>query len=98
MLKMKLSYSDRSDRVQFVTKTKQNNDVTDCIGVVYVETETKLSDLSNQVQYVTKTRHDNDMVDCIGAVFIENNTELSWFIRPGAFMTKLDRITIWSIL
>ena len=42
MIKMKLSCSDRLDRVWFVTKTRQNNDVIDCIGVVYAETKTKL--------------------------------------------------------
>ena len=33
---------DLFDCVGFVMKTKEDNDVTDCIGVVYAETETKL--------------------------------------------------------
>ena len=40
--KMELNYHERSDREQSLTKTKQNN-VTDHIGVVYEESETKLS-------------------------------------------------------
>ena len=43
MLKMILSYHDQLDRVQFVMKTRQDNDVTDSIGLVYVEIEIKLS-------------------------------------------------------
>lgn len=42
-LKMKLSYYDRSDQVQHVAKIKQDNDMTDCIGLVYSKIETKLS-------------------------------------------------------
>ena len=40
---MKLSYNDQSNRVQFVMKFKQKNNVTDCIGAVYVENEIELS-------------------------------------------------------
>ena len=43
MLNMKLSYRDRSDRVLYVTKTKQDNDVTNCTCEVYTENDTKLS-------------------------------------------------------
>ena len=38
-MKIKLSCCDRLDRVQSVTKTRQDNDVTNYIGLVYVETE-----------------------------------------------------------
>lgn len=37
-----LNCCDRLDRMQFVTKTRQDKDVTDCIGMVYAETKTKL--------------------------------------------------------
>ena len=40
--KAKLSYYDRSDWVQFVTKTRQDKDVTNRIGLVYFETEPEL--------------------------------------------------------
>ena len=37
-----LNYWDLSNWVLFVIKTKQDNDMTDCISVVYVKTETEL--------------------------------------------------------
>ena len=40
---MKLSYYAWLDRVRFVMKTRQDNDIIDCICVVYAETEIKLS-------------------------------------------------------
>ena len=42
MLKTKLRCHDRSNQVQFMTKTKQDNDVIDCISLIYVETKTEL--------------------------------------------------------
>ena len=42
MLKMILNYHDRLDRMQFVSKTKQNNDVTNRIDVIYIEDKTEL--------------------------------------------------------
>ena len=43
MLKPKLNFWDLSDRVCFVIKTREDNDVTDCIGVFYTQSDTKLS-------------------------------------------------------
>ena len=43
MLKTKLSCLDRLDRVWFMMKTRQDNDMTDRAGVVYVKNKTKLS-------------------------------------------------------
>ena len=43
MSKMKLSYRYWLDRVQSRTKTKQDNNMTNRIGLVYVEIETELS-------------------------------------------------------
>ena len=40
---MKLNYQDLFDWVQSMTKTRHDNDMTYCIGMVYVETETELS-------------------------------------------------------
>ena len=42
MSKTKLSNRERSDRVLFVTKTKHDNDMTDHIGLVYVENDIEL--------------------------------------------------------
>ena len=41
MLKMKLNFRDWSDCLWSLMKTKQDNDMTDCIGVVYAEKYTK---------------------------------------------------------
>ena len=43
MQKMKLSCHDRSNQVRSMTKSWQDNDVTDHIGLLYVETKTQLS-------------------------------------------------------
>ena len=45
---MKLKYHDRTNRVWSMTKTKQDNDVTDHIGAVYTEIGTELSWLIEQ--------------------------------------------------
>ena len=39
---MKLSCHDQSKRVSFVTKTRQDNNMTDRIGAMYTENNTKL--------------------------------------------------------
>ena len=43
MPKTKLSYHDWSDWVLFVMKTRQDNDMTKHIGVVYAENDIELS-------------------------------------------------------
>lgn len=43
MTKTKLSYYDQSDRVQYIMKTKQNNDITDRTGTIYAKNDTELS-------------------------------------------------------
>ena len=40
---MKLSYCDQSNRVQSMMKTRQDNDVIDYKGIVYVKNEVELS-------------------------------------------------------
>ena len=35
--KMKLSYRDQSNQVRSMLKTRQNNDVTDHIGLIYAK-------------------------------------------------------------
>ena len=43
MLKRKQNYHDQSNRVRYVIKTRQDNDLIDHTGMVYVEKETELS-------------------------------------------------------
>lgn len=45
MTKMKLSYHDQSNEVWSVMKTRQENDLTDIIDLVFVEIEIELSGL-----------------------------------------------------
>ena len=69
MPKTKLSYHFQSNRMQYVMKTKQDNNVIDHIGAIYNENNTNLHDWSNREQSIMKTRQDNDMIDCIGVVY-----------------------------
>ena len=39
MVKLKLNYWDLSDRVQFVIKTRQENYMIDCTGMIYAKNE-----------------------------------------------------------
>ena len=43
MSKSKLNFQDLSDRVWFGMKTRQDNDLTDCIGVFYGKNDIELS-------------------------------------------------------
>lgn len=66
-------------------KTNKDNDVTNCIGLAYFETEIKLSGpIKLGVVYGEKTRHDNDMTDYISAVYIKSDIGLSWLIVSSA--------------
>ena len=74
---MKLSCCDRSNLVQFVMKTKQDNDMIDNIGLVYIKTKLNCRDISDRVQSVMKTRQENNLTDCRGVVYAENKIEIS---------------------
>lgn len=43
MPKLKLNYWDLSNQVQYVMKTRQDNDIINRTGAVYAKNETKLS-------------------------------------------------------
>lgn len=43
MLKMKLNYRDLSNMVQYVTKTRQDNNMTNNTGAIYIKNETEMS-------------------------------------------------------
>ena len=64
-------------------KTRQENNVTDCTGVVYAKNGIKLSWPIGSDATVTKTKLDNDVIDLSGLVYAENEIELSWPIRPS---------------
>ena len=67
-----------------MTKTKQDNGVTDYIGVVYTETELNCQDLFNHVRFVTKIIYDNNVSGHKDVVYAENKTEWSWSIKSSA--------------
>lgn len=77
MPKMKLSYRDQLDYVRYVTKTRQYNDMTDHISLIYDKSKLNCRDLFDRVRYVMKTRVDNKVTNCIGVVYGENDNELS---------------------
>ena len=54
MSKSKLNYHDLSNKVRSIMITRQDNDMIDCIGVVYAESKLNYRDLSNRVRYVMK--------------------------------------------
>ena len=57
-------------------KTRQNNDVTDRISLVYTELKLNCQNLFDRVWSMTKTRADNKVTDRTCAVYSENNNEL----------------------
>lgn len=57
-------------------KTREDNDMTSHIGVVYVFMILNCRDRSYQVLTLTKIREDNYVTDHIDAVYAENKTQL----------------------
>ena len=83
----KLSCRDQLDRVRFMMKTKQNNDVTDCTSVVYAKSDIELL-------WEIEPNADNDMTNCTDVVYIEHKTNLSWPIDLSAICNK-NKIRQW---
>ena len=77
MSKLELNYQDLLNRVRSVTKTKQDNDVTNLKVQSTTKLKLKCRDLSDRVRFVMKTRQYNDVTDHTGAVYDENDIELS---------------------
>ena len=67
MLKMKLSFRDWSNWVQYVIKTRQDNNVIVSIGLVYAKIEAELSG-SIEPSVVCY----NNMIDRIGTIYTKN--------------------------
>ena len=86
---MKLSFRDRLDWVRFMIKTGHENDMTDHIGVLYIEKKTELSWTIEWGAVCNETKQDNDAIDSIGLVYIKNKTEVSWLIRLGTVYDKI---------
>ena len=69
-------------------KTKQDNDVIDCISVFSPKTKLGCHYQSDWLSSMMKTRQDNDVTDHTGAIYVENNIELSWPIESGVVYDK----------
>lgn len=70
-------------------KTRLDNDVSDCKGLVYAKPKLNYRDLFDRVCSVMKIRQDNNLTDHIGAIYIENNTKL--FDWPNELGTICDK-------
>lgn len=75
-------------------KTRQDNDLIDHIGAVYVEKYTKLFGPTRPGVAYTKIRHDNDLTNHIDVVYVEKETKLSWPIGPCAICDRLYRCSL----
>lgn len=60
-----------------MTKTKQDNHITNHIDMFYVKTKTELSGLI----WPSVVYDENQWTSCVGAFYIEKNIELSWPIK-----------------
>lgn len=65
-------------------KTKQNNDVTDRIGFVYVKNDIKLSEPIRSGAICDESKENNNVIDRIGLVYAENHSRMSKPFRPSA--------------
>ena len=57
-------------------KTKQDNNMTDCIVAVYAKNKIEFHDRLDQVRSVIKIGQDNDITDHTSVVYAKNNIEL----------------------
>ena len=96
------------DRVQSVTKTRQDNDMTEQIDVVYVKNDIELSWLMRLGVVFDEDKTD-DLTNRTGLVYVENNIKLSWLvgwdadcdknqIGQLAVMTDQSRSSLWRKL
>lgn len=77
MIKMKLSYYDRSDWVRSMTKTKSDNDVIDHKVLSTPKLKLNCRDLSGQILFVMKPKLNKDATDHTCVVYVEYETKLS---------------------
>ena len=56
MMKIKLICHDQLDRLRYVTKTRQGNDRTDHLGIIYTKNKLNYHDQSDWVRSMMKTK------------------------------------------
>ena len=76
--RMKLSCQDRLDRVWYVTKIGQDNDMAYCNGGVYAENEIDLSSSIRPTIIYDENQIENDVTDCTNVVYAK--TKLSYHL------------------
>lgn len=59
-----------------MTKIRQDNGMTDCIGLVYFKIETKLSRPIRLGAVYEETKQNNYVIDLPRVVYVENESEL----------------------
>ena len=69
-------------------KSRQDNDLTHCMDVVYAENYIELLGLSNRVRSMMKSKLNNDVTNLTITIYVEKETKLSWSIKPGAVCDK----------
>lgn len=90
MKKSKLNYHDRSDRMWSTMKSRWDNNVTDCVGVIFIEYDIGLSSLNKYCEIYDEERQDNDVIDHTSLLCTKNENELSCLIRQSTIY-DLDR-------
>ena len=99
MTKMKLNSQDLSDRVWFVMKTRQDNNVTDGTGVVY--TKNNIEQLEpigpGVVHYENHIGQRHDQLYSYGLRREQNWTDITNRIGCSLWR-KPDRTTTWLII
>lgn len=68
MSNVNIKFHDRSDKVQHMTNTKQENNMIDRTGSIYLEIEIELSKSIRQDAIYHENRHDNDVTDRISVI------------------------------
>lgn len=71
-----MNCQDLSDRVQSMMKAKQENNMIDCIGVVYTKNDIECHDPSDSIPFVSKIRQDKNMTNHTGAIYDKNDIKL----------------------
>lgn len=58
-------------------KSRQDNDLTHCMDVVYAKNNIELLGLSNRVRSMMKSKLNNDVTDLTITIYVEKETKLS---------------------
>ena len=96
-LKTILNYHDWSNRVQSKIKTKQDNNVTDHIGLVHTENDIELSEPIKLGVVYDEIRQNNDVTNLIGSLRWKGNLTFVLGRTRFSLWWKLNRTTMWPI-